>query len=145
MEKQVHEITGIAVQALRGDPLSDFSVTDRLSWAAKRETTREEDKAYCLLGIFDIYMPLIYGEGKKAFNRLHEEINKCSKGQLLAFSLALFRKKPFQPSSVGNANSFCLQRAKQRIYPFHRPPSLSDAIRISSIVEQYWARSSRSV
>jgi Heterokaryon incompatibility protein (HET) len=80
MEKEVHEITEIAVQALRGDPLSDFSVTDRMSWAAKRETTREEDKAYCLLGIFDIYMPLIYGEGKNAFIRLHEAIKKSSEG-----------------------------------------------------------------
>ena len=95
MENQVHEITGIAIQALRGDPLSDFSVADRMSWAAKRETTREEDKAYCLLGIFDIHMPLIYSEGKKAFIRLNNKINKSSKGQLLVFSLALFKKRPF--------------------------------------------------
>jgi hypothetical protein len=51
-----------------------------MSWAAKRETTRKEDKAYCLLGIFDIYMPLIYGEGEKAFIRLHEAIKKSSEG-----------------------------------------------------------------
>jgi hypothetical protein len=80
MEKQVHDITEITIQALRGDPLSNFSVADRMSWAAKRETRREEDKAYCLLGIFDIHMPLIYGEGIKAFIRLEEEINKSSKG-----------------------------------------------------------------
>jgi hypothetical protein len=89
MEKQIYEITKIDVQALRGDPLSDFSVADRMLWAAKRETTREEDKAYCLLGIFDIHMPLIYGEEKKAFTRLNKEISNSSKGQLLAFSLAL--------------------------------------------------------
>jgi hypothetical protein len=75
MEQQVHEITGIAIHALRGNPLSDFSVADRMSWAAKRRTTREEDEAYCLLGIFDIHMPLIYGEGEKAFIRLKKEIN----------------------------------------------------------------------
>jgi hypothetical protein len=47
-----------------------------MSWAAKRCTTREEDTAYCLLGIFDINMPLLYGEGTKAFTRLQEEIIK---------------------------------------------------------------------
>jgi hypothetical protein len=81
MEQQIHEITGIAVQALRGKPLSSFSITERLSWAAKRKTTRKEDEAYSLLGIFDIHMPLIYGEGEKAFVRLKEEIDKYPKGQ----------------------------------------------------------------
>ena len=75
MEQQVHEITGIAIHALRGNPLSDFSVADRMSWAAERRTAREEDEAYCLLGIFDIHMPLIYGEREKAFIRLKKEIN----------------------------------------------------------------------
>ena len=49
-----------------------------MSWAAKRTTTRVEDKAYCLLGIFDVAMPLIYGEGPKAFRRLQEEIMKTT-------------------------------------------------------------------
>jgi len=80
MEEQIHEITNIAIQALRGDSLSNFSVAERMSWAAKRTTTREEDIAYCLLGIFGVYMPLIYGEGKRAFTRLIEEVNKFSKG-----------------------------------------------------------------
>jgi hypothetical protein len=48
-----------------------------------RETTREEDVAYCLLGIFDINMPLLYGEGGKAFKRLQEEITKQSTDQSL--------------------------------------------------------------
>ena len=52
LELQIHEVTGIAVQALQGSPLSQFSVEDRMSWAARRETTVEEDQAYCLLGIF---------------------------------------------------------------------------------------------
>jgi hypothetical protein len=43
-------------------------------WGAKRNTAREEDGAYCLLGIFDIYMPLIYGEREQAFSRLRREI-----------------------------------------------------------------------
>jgi hypothetical protein len=76
-ELQIHEITGIPVPALQGSPLSQFSVDERMSWVAKRGTTIEEDKAYYLLGIFDIHMPLIYGEGEKnAFRRLQEEIDK---------------------------------------------------------------------
>ncbi|XTI93092.1 HET-domain-containing protein [Cenococcum geophilum] len=81
LERHVYEITGIPVKALQGSPLSDFSVTERMLWAEKRETTRKEDKAYSLLGIFDVHMPLIYGEGReKALRRLREEIDKASKG-----------------------------------------------------------------
>jgi hypothetical protein len=77
LERQVHEITGIPVQALRGSPLSEFTVEERKSWAARRITRREEDEAYCLLGIFDIFMPLLYGEGReKALMRLQETIDK---------------------------------------------------------------------
>ncbi|RYC63731.1 hypothetical protein CHU98_g2471 [Xylaria longipes] len=53
-------------------------VARRMSWVSKRQTTRPEDIAYCLLGIFDVNMPLIYGEGRKAFTRLQEEIAKDS-------------------------------------------------------------------
>jgi hypothetical protein len=81
LERQIHEITGIPVQALRGSPPSHFSIGERMSWAEKRKTKRKEDKAYCLLGIFGIYMPLIYGEGDNAFIRLKEEIDKASKGK----------------------------------------------------------------
>ena len=89
LERHIHEVTGIPVKALQGSSLSDFSVPERMSWAEKRETTRKEDKAYSLLGIFDVYMPLIYGEGREnAFQRLREKIDKTSKGKcslLLAF------------------------------------------------------------
>jgi hypothetical protein len=84
LELLIHEITGIAVSAIHGAPLSQFGVKERLLWAENRQTTREEDKAYSLLGIFDVYMPLIYGEGRhNAFNRLIEEIDKPSKGKRL--------------------------------------------------------------
>lgn len=49
-----------------------------MSWAAKIHTTRAEDIAYCLMGIFDVNMPLLYGEGEKAFYRLQEEIARGS-------------------------------------------------------------------
>ena len=68
--------------------LSDFCVAKRMSWASSRETTRVEDIAYCLLGIFDVSMPLLYGEGEKAFARLQEEIIKgTSDDSILAWDL----------------------------------------------------------
>ncbi|CAD6447526.1 9d524d8b-d700-47ec-82e7-6433cbb3f74f [Sclerotinia trifoliorum] len=71
----IHEITGIAIEALQGVPLSEFSVIDRMKWAENRISTREEDAAYSLLGIFGVSMSVIYGEGKdKAFRRLNREI-----------------------------------------------------------------------
>ncbi len=71
-------ITGIERGYLEGDPIEDASAAKKMSWAATRQTTRVEDTAYCLLGIFDVNMPLIYGEGKKAFKRLQEEIMKAN-------------------------------------------------------------------
>jgi NACHT domain/Heterokaryon incompatibility protein (HET) len=77
LKQQIHEITDIADSALQGAPLSQFSVDERLSWIEHRWTKLEEDKAYSLLGIFDIYMPLIYGEGEKnAFKRLKASIQE---------------------------------------------------------------------
>jgi hypothetical protein len=82
LERDIYEITGIPASALRGSPLSAFSVDERLSWAASRETFRQEDKAYSLLGIFNVNMPLIYGEGKKnAFRRLKKEIQTSVTGK----------------------------------------------------------------
>jgi hypothetical protein len=82
LERQIYEITGIPVTALQGIPLSQFDVDDRLLWAESRQTTREEDKAYSLFGIFNVYMPLIYGEGRQnAFKRLQEEIDKPLQGK----------------------------------------------------------------
>ena len=73
----IHEITGIPVEALSGSRLSDFSVEDRFSWAGRRQTTREEDLAYSMLGIFGACMPLIYGEGRwSAFRRLRKVIDE---------------------------------------------------------------------
>ncbi|KAK1759837.1 heterokaryon incompatibility protein-domain-containing protein [Echria macrotheca] len=67
----VHEI-------LNARPLDSASIATRMSWLANRRTTRVEDMAYCMLGIFDINMPLLYGEGIRAFQRLQEEILKNS-------------------------------------------------------------------
>lgn len=75
MQDVISEITRIQTDALVGiRKLPDFSVAQRMSWASNRVTTREEDIAYCLMGIFDINMPMLYGEGTKAFIRLQEQI-----------------------------------------------------------------------
>lgn len=70
----IKKITGIDTFILKGGPLQEMSVGRRMSWAVDRQTTREEDIAYSLMGLFDINMPLLYGEGSKAFIRLQEEI-----------------------------------------------------------------------
>lgn len=72
------EITGISPSVLNLHQLDSIPVAVKMAWAARRQTTRVEDRAYCLLGMFNIYMPLLYGEGAHAFRRLQEEIIKRS-------------------------------------------------------------------
>ncbi|KAH8710032.1 heterokaryon incompatibility protein-domain-containing protein [Phaeosphaeriaceae sp. PMI808] len=83
LELQIREITGIATPALQGKAPSEFSVDERMKWASNRNTTRIEDKAYYLLGIFGIFMSPIYSEGANAFTRLQREIDSAegSKGR----------------------------------------------------------------
>jgi hypothetical protein len=82
LERLIHKRTGIPAEALQGYDPTKFSVVERVSWVAKRETKHEEDMAYSLLGIFGIFLPLIYGEGSEnAFSRLHEGIERASKGR----------------------------------------------------------------
>jgi hypothetical protein len=77
LERQIHEITRIPVEALRGGPLEDFSVKDRMAWMEGRQTTQEEDLAYSLIGIFSVSMEFRYGEGQeRALDRLQEEMEK---------------------------------------------------------------------
>lgn len=63
---------------LSGTGIVHFSIAQKMSWAAKRKTTRPEDLAYCLMGLFGVHMPMLYGEGERAFTRLQEEIMKLS-------------------------------------------------------------------
>ncbi|KAH8878509.1 HET-domain-containing protein [Thozetella sp. PMI_491] len=77
LEQSIRDVTRIPVKALRNNCLSDFSVSDRFFWMDHRKTMREEDKAYALLGILDVQIPLIYGEGReKAFRRLRREVDQ---------------------------------------------------------------------
>ncbi|KAK3375675.1 heterokaryon incompatibility protein-domain-containing protein [Lasiosphaeria ovina] len=77
---QIQRRTAIPAEYLseHRDDFREARVGERMSWASDRNTTRREDLAYCLFGIFDIHMPLLYGEGDHAFRRLQEEILKTS-------------------------------------------------------------------
>ncbi|KAI4250781.1 MAG: hypothetical protein LQ352_005250 [Teloschistes flavicans] len=72
----IHAATGINSYDLHRP--RDASCAAKMSWMSKRQTTRSEDLSYSLLGLFDVYMPLIYGEGENAFLRLQHEIVKTS-------------------------------------------------------------------
>jgi len=75
LSEELQSITGINPLVLNhGKSLTSITVAEKMSWAASRETTRIEDTAYCLLGIFNVNIPLLYGEEEKAFRRLQEEI-----------------------------------------------------------------------
>ena len=83
--------TGVPEDVLSGRTSpTQCSVAQRMSWAARRETTRVEDRAYSLLGIFDVSMPQIYGEREKAFQRLQRAISQQSKDEsIFAWSMGL--------------------------------------------------------
>jgi hypothetical protein len=78
LKTEISEITGIDVKILEGQDPQSASVAARMFWASRRVTTRVEDIAYCLMGLFGVNMPLLYGEGENAFIRLQEEIMKIS-------------------------------------------------------------------
>jgi hypothetical protein len=74
LEEKIALITRIPRSVLSKRYLHNHTIAEKMSWASRRSTTRIEDSAYCLMGIFDIHMPLIYGEGQKAFARLQTAI-----------------------------------------------------------------------
>jgi tetratricopeptide (TPR) repeat protein len=79
LKSMIHEITGISVLALQGTPLTDFDAEERFKWAESRQTKKKEDWAYSLLGIFNVSMPIIYGEGlEHAVARLKNEISQSA-------------------------------------------------------------------
>ncbi|KAF7537825.1 hypothetical protein G7054_g3410 [Neopestalotiopsis clavispora] len=81
---ELNHLTGISREILEreraniDDLLETVPICQKMSWACSRETTRVEDMAYCLMGLFGVNMPLLYGEGSKAFLRLQEEIIRHS-------------------------------------------------------------------
>jgi hypothetical protein len=77
----ITSITGVPHSVFgRAEALPKIKFKDRIKWVETRQTTRPEDLAYCLMGICDVHLPIIYGEGqKKAFRRLRREIEDCER------------------------------------------------------------------
>lgn len=76
LEPLIHKVTAIPRSALKGHSLTKFSIRERRSWARNRNTKLEEDSVYCLLGLLNVSLPLIYGEGKEqAWRRLDKELD----------------------------------------------------------------------
>ena len=122
--------TGIDQRLLSGEArINEYSVAQKMSWASLRQTTRVEDIAYSLLGIFGINMPLLYGEGLKSFTRLQEEIIKSTTDQtIFAWRMRLdvdseqnFSRGILASSPVDFKNSGRIVQARSRI-----PPSSSN-------------------
>jgi ankyrin repeat protein len=106
LEQLIHDITRIPINALRHYLLSSFSIAERLTWAKHRQTTHPEDKVYSLFGIFDVQMPLLYGEGEdRAYRRLLEEISKASRNG----------NAQLEASYTGVASSLHIQEQKQQL------------------------------
>jgi hypothetical protein len=101
--EDISQITRIDRDVLRGQrALSRKSVAHKMAWASRRETTRVEDLAYCLIGIFEINMPLLCGEGQRAFTRLQQEIMKHTYDHsLFAWNYEFPRQKFPRPSVYG--------------------------------------------
>ncbi|KAK3370580.1 heterokaryon incompatibility protein-domain-containing protein [Podospora didyma] len=101
LSKHIQHRTSIAEDYLR-DPRVDFRqarIGQRMAWACDRKTTRKEDIAYCLFGLFDVNMPLLYGEGDRAFRRLQEEIVKTSQDDTI-FAWSEDDKIPFNTTGL---------------------------------------------
>lgn len=81
LRSAVSRVTQISEDVLQECRWDLSSVAQKMSWAASRQTTRPEDAAYCLMGLFDVNMPLLYGEGSKAFSRLQQEIMQRTEDQ----------------------------------------------------------------
>jgi hypothetical protein len=127
---ELAEVTGIPYNVLERDkPVEDCSVAQRMSWASKRNCTRVEDIAYCLLGIFQVNMPLLYGEGEKAFMRLQEEIMRANDDDsILAWTVPEEGLRNLMPIGV-MAPSPAYFAKSSNIRHFHdengEPPSMS--------------------
>lgn len=130
LQQLISQQTGIPTDILSGSrDISTASIAQRMSWAAKRRTTRLEDIAYSLMGIFGINMPLLYGEGEYAFIRLQQEISRISNDHsLLAWT---------SPDARGGvlATSPAAFEGCENIIPLNNnPPNMSTSyLTISSI------------
>jgi len=99
----------------RARSVQDASVAARMSWAAHRQTTRVEDQAYCLMGLFSVNMPMLYGEGDQAFRRLQEEIIRHSDDHSL-FTWEIQDPSNLESWSRYARSSYCIIDSKARSF-----------------------------
>lgn len=127
MVQKIHSITGISPDALHGAPLSRYSIEERMAWAARRHTKRAEDGAYCLLGLFEVSMPLIYGEGRdKAFLRLRKEIDEASKTHIPQFVPASANwNVPFERNRHFVGRESYLDQLEKVLFTEKQPPFIA--------------------
>ena len=71
---EMEKATGISAQALMALHPGLSDIREKLCLASTRQTTRVEDAAYSLLGIFSTSLPITYGEGDKALGRLLSQL-----------------------------------------------------------------------
>jgi hypothetical protein len=128
------DITGIPKDFLSGNDLEVASIAMRMSWASRRITTKAEDIAYCLMGIFDIQMPLLYGEGEGgAFRRLQQEIIRDSDDQSIFAWTADDTEIP-QPKTTERRVFSVLARSPAAFEHSH------DVVQVDSPIFQYLPR-----
>lgn len=131
-------ITGIPAEYLRQErQIHEACIAQRMFWASRRKTTRLEDSAYCLLGIFDVNMPLLYGERGKAFMRLQQQI-LTSSGDETIFAWTSPDSAPCgmlarSLEAFSGANNICRIDARPR-----RPPSTSTNQVLEFAVTMRW-------
>ena len=113
--------TKIPESILENNPLVGISAAAKMSWASERQTSRIEDTAYCLMGLFDVNMPLLYGEGSKAFTRLQHEIVKDRDDEsIFAWTdKSLYISTMFAQSPAAFSDSGDVERRNFEV--FHRP------------------------
>jgi len=123
----ITNITGIPLAILKGENVDTASVAQRMAWASKRKTTRIEDQAYCLMGLFGINMPMLYGEGELAFIRLQEEILKTSNDHSIFAWTSKYIKTDRSQDVLASSPSFFAQSSK--IVPLARNAATTGAPR----------------
>jgi hypothetical protein len=123
LHSTIAEVTGIRPDCVRDSGRSDLaiSVAEKISWASRRQTSRTEDAAYCLMGLLNVNMPLLYGEGTKSFRRLQEEVMKQTSDQTL-MAWGLGHSQPRTPRVVSRGDLLadspaCFQGWDRRVGP----------------------------
>ena len=129
--RDIQDHTGIHPKALTSFRHSDWSIAQRMSWASMRKATRTEDVAYSLLGIFGINMPMLYGEGKKAYARLQGEIIRHSiDTSILAWDAPL-ASSDTEKRSLLAPGPICFKNAHSRIGLFSQLQDIPNSAHLS--------------